>query len=279
MMYRSEPRRGEVKPAPGLRGFTLIELLVVIAIIAILAAMLLPALNRAKTRAQIINCVSNLKQLQLGWQLYAGDFNDVMLPNAPLGTTTDQTWVYPGTGEDWEFADANTNVALYRASILAPFLGNQLGVYRCPADNIPSANGPRLRSYSMQSQMGNFYDTVYKITTAYNPNYVAFRKVTDLGSALPPAMALVFLEENMCSMNDGYLQVNNGTPVFPDVPGSYHLWSTGVSYADGHVENHKWLTPVLKVPVKFGYSQNSIGTGIRNIDWVWFSQHTSYKTQ
>jgi len=96
-MLSCELAVGKRSIGAGKRGFTLIELLVVIAIIAILAAMLLPALNRAKSKAQTVHCVSNLKQLQLGWQLYAGDFNDVMLPNAPLGITTDQTWVYPGT--------------------------------------------------------------------------------------------------------------------------------------------------------------------------------------
>jgi prepilin-type N-terminal cleavage/methylation domain-containing protein len=259
------------------RCFTLIELLVVIAIIAILASMLLPALSRAKMKAQAIQCISNLKQLQLGWQLYAGDFRDIMLPNAPLGSTTDQTWCY-GQAEGWGANfDANTNVALYKASILAPFLGNQLGVYKCPADNIPSANGPRIRTYSMQSQMGNIFDSVYQITRAYNPGYAAFRKVTELTQPLPPTSAVVFLEENMCSMNDGYLQVNNGIPVFPDVPGSYHIWATGVSFADGHAELHKWVTPVLKIPVRLGYNNASIGTGINNADWVWFSQHTSFK--
>jgi prepilin-type N-terminal cleavage/methylation domain-containing protein len=279
MMLGSETPIHTGKLEGGKRGFTLIELLVVIAIIAILAAMLLPALSRAKSKAQVVHCVSNLKQLQLGWQLYAGDFNDIMLPNAPVNLTEDKSWVYSGQGEDWGYSDSNTNVTMYKASILAPFLGNQLGVYKCPADTIPSANGPRLRSYSMQSQMGNIYDIVYKTTTAYNPNYVAFRKVTDLGSALPPALGIVFLEENMCSMNDGYLQVNDGTPVFPDVPGSYHIWSTGISYADGHVENHKWVTSVLKIAVKANFSAASIGTGINNADWRWFSQHTSYKVQ
>jgi prepilin-type N-terminal cleavage/methylation domain-containing protein len=263
------PRR----PRPP-RGFTLIELLVVIAIIAILAAMLLPALSRAKRKAEAVQCVSNLKQLQFGWQMYAGDFNDYMLPNAPLGSTTDKTWCY-GSTEDWHFADANTNAALYRQSIMAPFMGNQLGVYKCPADKIPSDNGPRLRTYSMQSQMGNLY--TYGITRAYNPNYAAYKKVAELVSPLPPALALVFLEENMCSMNDGYLQVNNGTPVFPDVPGSYHIWSTGVSYADGHNEIHKWRTSVLAIPVKYGYSAASIGTGVNNADWKWYSEHTSVR--
>jgi prepilin-type N-terminal cleavage/methylation domain-containing protein len=269
-------RNGKLGRA-SVRGFTLIELLVVIAIIAILASMLLPALNHAKSKAEAINCLSNLKQLQLGWHLYSGDFNDVMLPNAPLGATVDQTWVYPGTGEDWKFADANTNVALYRASILAPFMGNQLGVYRCPADKIPSQNGQRLRTYSMQSQMGNFYDTVYKTTRAYNPGYAAFRKVGELGGQLPPTLAVVFLEENMCTMNDGYLQVNNSVPTFPDVPGSYHIWSTGISFGDGHVELHKWLTSVLKIPVVAGFTQCCYGTGIKNADWVWFSTHTSFQ--
>ena len=129
----------------------------------------------------------------------------------------------------------------------------------------------------MQSQMGNLYS--YGITRAYNPNYAAYKKATELGGALSPVMALVFLEENMCSMNDGYLQVNNSTPVFPDVPGSYHIWSCGVSYADGHAETHKWATSVLAIPVRAGYLAASIGTGIKNIDWNWFSQHTSVKDQ
>ena len=252
-------------------AFTLIELLVVIAIIAILAAMLLPVLSRAKNKAQGIKCISNLKQLQLGWQLYATDFSDYMVPNAPLGYPPEQSWC-DSAYQSWGNSDANTNADVYRKAILAPFLGGQLGVYKCPADTIPSLNGPRLRSYSMQSQMGNLYSK--GVTRGYNPNYQAFTKVTEL-TVLQPVNAAIFLEENMCSMNDGYLQVNNNSPVWPDVPGSYHVWNCGFSWADGHAELRKWLTSVLKIGVAANYTANSISTGVGNQDYRWWTEHTS----
>ena len=252
-------------------AFTLIELLVVIAIIAILASLLLPALSRAKSKAQQIKCVSNLKQLQLGWHLYATDFNDYMVPNAPLGYPPEQTWCYSAY-QSWGNSDANTNVDLYKKAIMAPFLGGQIGVYKCPADSIPSSNGPRLRSYSMQSQMGNLYS--YGVSRGYNANYRAFIKVTEL-TLLAPVNAAVFLEENMCSMNDGYLQVNNNMPVWPDVPGSYHVWNCGFSWADGHADMRKWVTSVLKIGVAANYTARSISTGVGNVDYRWWHDHTS----
>ncbi len=262
------------------RGFTLIELLVVIAIIAILAAMLLPALARAKNRAQIATCVNNTKQMGTGWNMYTGDNNDHVMPNSPLGAGN--SWVGPAQ-EGWGALDANTNVAYYETNMMAPYMGGQLGVYHCPADTVPSDNGQRIRTYSMQGQMGS--------TLVYgNQAYAKFyNKMSDVTINPGPSDLIVFIEENICSLNDGWLQVDNAftatpgqyaaTASFPDVPGSYHKWGTAAAMADGHSEYHKWMFPQIKVPVVHGYTSGPAGIIVGNPngatagDWYWFTSH------
>jgi prepilin-type N-terminal cleavage/methylation domain-containing protein/prepilin-type processing-associated H-X9-DG protein len=220
-------------------GFTLIELLVVIAIIAILAAMLLPALSKAKTKAQGISCLNNLKQLQLGWTLYSGDNEDHVVRTgglAVLVTNPNDPAAQPGGPRaNWVLGEVEyTDPDLIRKGLLFEYV-NSLGVYKCPADRKVAANGTNtLRSMSMNAWMNPISDE----TQLDLVNYVAFRKQAQIRK---PAETWVTIDENPNSINDGWFLVRPNVPtVWRDVPAVYHNNAGGLSFADGHAEIRRW---------------------------------------
>lgn len=264
------------------------EMLVVIVVIAVLAALLLPALAQAKGRAQAIACMNNTKQLVLAWHMYAGDNAERLPYNLSLAGSsfrTDMNWV--NNVMTWDLNSDNTNLETLTKASLGSFIGGNTAVYRCPSDQTLSSVQKeagwtaRIRSYSMNAMVGdagNFSTNGFNVN---NPDYKQFFKLTQIPQ---PVGIFVFLDEHPDSINDGYFL--NKVPSsyasltghyygrWTDLPASYHNGAATFAYADGHALLHRWHQPstvqpalpnAAKLPIAITASSVS---GVEDLYWV-----------
>ncbi len=260
-------------------GFTLIELLVVIAIIAILAGRLLPALAKAKTKAQGIMCMNSGRQMMLAWRFYVDDNNENLIFSYNPGNPAE--WVH-GSLDFSGSNPSNWNITNdIMKSPLWTYGANNANLWKCPADRsqvkVGTTMRPRVRSMSM--------DAWFNSTDVANfgGGFRIYKKMSDLIDP-GPTMTWVLMDEREDSINDGELCVGmTGYPDKPqswmlvDYPASYHNGAAGLSFADGHAEIHKWKDPRTTPLLRRGGELSLNVSSPNNQDMLWLMDRSTRK--
>ncbi len=285
----------------GRDGFTLIELLVVIAIIAILAAMLLPSLAKAKQKAQGIQCLNNHRQLCMAWRMYAEDNNDVLVYASTSGINANPKDQYAWSGAHMDFLGNNRSnwdptVDMMKRPLWT-YVGKSQGVFKCPSDHstvtVNGVSKPRILTMSMNLYVGGFAPDP-KDPTPYGTdggwpfahNYNVYGKLSSISGVSPASKIFVFLDMREDRVNwsnfmidmTGYSPANPGAYTFTsDIPGMYHNLAAGFSFADGHSEMKRWVDPRTTPPLVTGGDPLSVGStpSPNNPDIAWLQDHST----
>ncbi|HWD19899.1 MAG TPA: prepilin-type N-terminal cleavage/methylation domain-containing protein [Verrucomicrobiae bacterium] len=253
------------------RGFTLIELLVTIAIIALLAALLLPALSNAKASSREVSCLQNLRQLEAAYQMYATDNGEKLVPNIPalaspsVSQDAAITWVQGNMTLPTDTGNSS-NIVAGKLFAYAP----QLGTYRCPADQTPTNKVLRVRSYSMNSWAGSRF----MVSEEKGTTFRTFVTGADLAGA-PTSQTWILADENETTLNDGWFHVtmDNSRP-FDSFPAARHRNAYSLNFADGHSEIFRLRDPGTLAALGPKYQG---GVQASNADWIKLKQVTTVK--